>query len=88
MEHPDKIIKEVQVRLSGAIGHSGSIKAFVDHMNDPRRYFPMQHEWKHISYPTVRKLYIWTSIDCKESFSIDTLYRLYLMAEDYWEDEP
>lgn len=84
MEHPDKIIKEVQDRLSRAVDRCGSIKAFVDHMNDPRRYFPMQHEWKHISYPTVRKLYIWTSAD-KESFSIHTLYRLSLMVDDYWD---
>ena len=48
MEHPDKIIKEVQDRLSRAVDRCGSIKAFVDHMNDPRRYFPMQHEWKHL----------------------------------------
>ena len=86
MEHPDKIISEVQVKLSGAIGAAGSIKSFVDHMKDEERYFPMRSEWHRISYPTVRKLYLWTSTDCKESFAIDTLYRLYLMAEDYWED--
>ena len=86
MEHPHKQISEIQHALEIAVGRCGSIKAFLDRMNDTNRYYPMRLEWDGLSYPTIRKVYLWDESQ-EASFAIDTLYRVHLMVEDYFESE-
>lgn len=86
MEHPHTQISEVQHALEIAVGRCGSIKAFLDRMNDPSHYYTMRFEWDGISYPTIRKVYLWDD-SIETSFSIDTLYRVSLMVDDFFENE-
>lgn len=86
MEHPHKQISEVQHALEIAVGRCGSIKSFVDRMNDLNRCYAMRFEWEGLSYPTVRKVYLWDDSQ-SASFDIGTLYRVHLMTEDFYENE-
>ena len=82
MEHPHTTISEVQERLVKACGRAGNLKRFMDFMQDLQRFFPSRGEWDGLSYPTLRKVYHWTEHDTA-SFSMDTLYRVHLMVEDF-----
>jgi hypothetical protein len=86
MEHPHKQISEIQHALEIAVGRCGSIKAFLDRMHDTNHFYTMRIEWDGISYPTIRKLYLWDDSQ-SSSFAIDTLYRVHLMVEDFFENE-
>ena len=82
MEHPHTTISEVQERLVKACGRAGNLKRFMDLMQDHQLFFPSRGIWDGLSYPTLRKVLRWTEDDAA-SLSMDTLYRIHLMVQDF-----
>lgn len=82
MEHPTMIIRPIHYRMVQAIDKVGSMNAFMLHIKNEDNVYPNRHIWGGLSYPTVRKLYQWNPALSGE-FTVDTLYRLHLMTEDF-----
>jgi hypothetical protein len=83
MQNPTDTIREVHEHIKVAIEDFGSINAFMGYMGG-NTYFKNRQHWGTLTYPTVRKIYRWRPNNRSgNQFMIDTLYALYLMAQDY-----